>query len=135
VPEMSEECAKRERLLREQLREGEEVDGVFILGGDASTIITSERILMGGTSGATSWAMAWAIRSIPWKLVTGVEFGEFEEPGQIQVRVAYNDPGLAKRGPTTTTERTIDWVCTQDADAEVLCELINARIGAVAAHA
>jgi len=134
--EMSEECAKRERLLREQLRAGEVVDGVFILGDGRSAVITSERILIGGTNGTKSWAMAWAITSIPWRLITGVMAGdECEEVGEDQVRLAYNDPGLAKRGPTSTVERTIDWTCAEAEDARRLRSLISARIPTSTVHA
>ena len=64
-----------ERLLRQQLRDGEALDGIFSSGPNRSVAITSERLIIVVSSDHAGWEM----KSIPWRLLTEKTSDESED--------------------------------------------------------
>jgi len=58
----------QERLLRQQLREGEVLDGVFLVALHGTAAVTSERLLVVRPTKANGWEL----KSLPWRLVTAM---------------------------------------------------------------
>src|SRR5436190_11763419 len=75
----------RKRLFGQQLHEDEVLDGVFDVSAERAIGVTSERIMILNDSGARGWALT----SIPWRVVTGVEVSSEDPDGPSTLRVNY----------------------------------------------
>ena len=79
-----------EALLRQQLVVGEELDAIFASGPDVMVAITADRLIVV----ATEHPNGWALKSIPWRLLSEVT----SEPGDDQsspasvVHLRYSTP-------------------------------------------
>ncbi|MEA2639034.1 MAG: hypothetical protein QOF51_428 [Chloroflexota bacterium] len=131
---------RRDRLLREQLRPGETLDGVFVADDDTSVAVTSERLLIMRPSKPNGWEM----KAIPWRLMTSVtlEPPENKRSGLTIVRLVYALPGKTGGRGGAPLQRA-PWLATEPAapadppgeltlslptDAKRMAKLLNARI-------
>jgi len=82
-----------DRLLRQQLRKGETIDGIFASGPTRSVAITSERLIVVTSSDHAGWEL----KAIPWGLLTEVAFdaSEGEDPTGVTIRLHYDAPNRA----------------------------------------
>ncbi|HZT07460.1 MAG TPA: hypothetical protein VFC51_10560 [Chloroflexota bacterium] len=80
-----------EAILRQQLRPGEVLDGVFMSGPDLTVAITSDRLMLMGPSSSNGWELKW----IPWRLLAEMLPDECEESSaeESAVHLRYVLPG------------------------------------------
>jgi len=79
---------EHERLLRQQLRPTEVLDGIFAAGASSTIAVTSDRLLVIAPSNPNGWAL----KSIPWRLVRALESEAHEgaPAGEQVVRLRYS---------------------------------------------
>jgi hypothetical protein len=99
VAKQSEPTSVYERLLREQLRAPETLDGIFVAGPAATVAITSDRLLIVKPTPPNGWEM----KSIPWRLVTGIEI---EAADETTIRLRFEVTGKRTSPNSGASEST-----------------------------
>ncbi len=93
-----------ERLLRQQLRPAEVLDGIFASGPTLTIAITSDRLLIIAPTGPNGWEL----KSIPWRLLTEIvpdpSGAALDAEAAIHLRYAQPD----KTGSRTVPRRDVD---------------------------
>jgi hypothetical protein len=113
------------RLLGQQLHENEVLDGVFNVSVERAIGVTSERIMILSGGGAKGWALT----SIPWRVVTGVELSSEEPGGANTVHVSYTAKTgrMTRKDDPQESDGGADLCPEAIEDAERMVHLMNAR--------
>lgn len=124
MPANLDEGAQRARLVSRHLHENEVLDGVFEVSPERAVAVTSERIMIVSGGGAKGWALKW----IPWQVITGVEINAGEGlVGAVHLSYA-RTRRLSRSGqPPETDEEAVDLRPCAAEDARRMVHLITAR--------
>jgi hypothetical protein len=132
-----------ERLLRQQLREGETLDGIGLVGRNRTAAVTPERLLIIGPTKANGWEL----KSLPWRLVTSMSMEAPSHDLTASSRMHLHFEASVKASPRggnplhpplafpSADDPPLDppgeLTLTLAADAQPLTELLHARLANV----
>ena len=132
------------QLLKEQLRPGETLDGIFSSGPDVMVALTSDRLILI----SSSLPNGWSLKSIPWRLLTekmpnASEDDALVETGTLQLRYTLPDNARHKSAPRTvdpdaTSEnepkatQPIDLVLSLSSESDKIAALVRSHLPSAA---